>query len=149
MTIVEKHNYIDVARTFKVENFLNFFIAAAVVKWDGYRDGTEILASIGFFMVNYYKFSKELDDVPYEIFKELFHLLISYRVVTFCDHEGHTIRVVTNGMNINAEQIADRYKARLAIESFFHRIKGYLNLPIYLATPKTQYLHSISSRLVC
>ena len=51
-------------------------------------------------------------------------------MVTFCDHEGLTIRVVTNVMNVNAEQIADMYKARWAIESFFHWIKGYLNLPI-------------------
>ena len=47
MSIVEKHNYIDVARTFKVENLLNFFIAAALEKWAGYRDGAEIMVSIG------------------------------------------------------------------------------------------------------
>lgn len=278
MTIVEKHNYVDVARTFKVENLLDFFIAAAIEKWDGYRGGTEVMASIGLSPANYSTVSKKASDVPYEIFKDLFHLLISkcnrakrrtklfkqmlllvdsttitvsknrlpwapfhgersgiklhvsftpetgmpfevketgglvhdgpageslanttfilvqdraygkhdrfdhfkemnqffvirlrdnvelhrphslrrmdlsdsnvlgdvtcqvgtkqtrtkhrYRVVTFCDHKGHTIRVVTNVMNVNAEQIADMYKARWAIESFFHWIKGYLNIPI-------------------
>ncbi|MBK3497147.1 hypothetical protein JFL43_20390 [Viridibacillus sp. YIM B01967] len=38
-----------------------------------------------------------------------------YRVVTFCDHEGHSIRVVTNVMNVSAEGIANMYKARWAI----------------------------------
>ena len=77
MAIVEKHNYIDVARTFKVENLLDFFIAAALEKWAGYRDGSEVMASIGLSPVNYSTVSKKARDVPYEIFKDLFHLLIS------------------------------------------------------------------------
>ena len=59
MAIVEKHNYIDVARTFKVENLLDFFIAAALEKWAGYRDGLEVMASIGLSPVNYSTFSKK------------------------------------------------------------------------------------------
>ena len=35
-------------------------------------------------------------------------------------------------MNVNAEQIPDMYKASWAIESFFHWIKDYLNIPILL-----------------
>ncbi|CAM3066680.1 Transposase DDE domain protein [Filibacter tadaridae] len=59
-----------------------------------------------------------------------------YRVVTFYDNDGHDIRVVTNVMNVSAEEIADMYKARWAIESFFHWIKGYLNLPILFGNSK-------------
>lgn len=284
MEIVEKHHYEDVARKFHVEDLLDFFVAAALEKWAGYRDGTEIMASIGLSSVNYSTVSKKASEVPYEIFKDLFHLLVSkcnrarrrtkvmkqalllvdsttitvgknrlpwapyhgersgiklhvaftsetgmplevketggllhdgpageslankafilvqdraygkharldqfkeagqhfvirlrdnvvlhrphslqrtstkasnvdrdmtcqvgteqsrtihrYRVVTFHDREGHQIRVVTNVMNCTAEEIANMYKTRWAIESFFHWIKGYLNVPILFGNSK-------------
>lgn len=69
------------------------------------------------------------DDVTCQVGTKQSRTIHRYRVVTFCDHEGHSIRVVTNVMNVSAEEIADMYKARWAIESFFHWIKGYLNLP--------------------
>ncbi|MBE1556119.1 IS4 family transposase [Sporosarcina limicola] len=289
MELVEKHHYEDVARKFHVKDLLDFFVAAALEKWAGFRDGTEVMASIGLSPANYSTVSKKAADVPYEIFKDLFHLLIGkcnrakrrtkvvkqalllvdsttitvgknrlpwapfhdersgiklhvaytletgmpleiketgglshdgpageclankafilvqdraygkhdrfdmfnksnkqkqkqyfvirlrdnvelhrphslnrmqqpdsnvvgdvtcqvgtkqsrtidrYRVVTFCDHEGHDIRVVTNVMGVSAEEIAEMYKSRWAIESFFHWIKGYLNLPILFGNSK-------------
>ena len=282
--LIEKHHYEDIARKFHVEDLLDFFMAAALEKWAGYRDGADVMASIGLSPVNYSTISKKASDVPYEIFKDLFHLLITkcnrakrrtkvvkqalllvdsttitvsknrlpwapfhgersgiklhvaltsetgmplevketgglshdgpagetlankafilvqdraygkhdrfdmfkkqnqsfvirlrdnvelhrphslsrihlpdsnvlgdvtcqvgtkqsrtihrFRVVTFCDHEGHSIRVVTNVMGVTAEEIAEMYKARWAIESFFHWIKGYLNLPILFGNSK-------------
>ena len=77
MGLLEKHDYVDVARKFKVEDLLNFFVAAALEKWAGFRDGTEMMASIGLSPVNYSTVSKKAADVPYEIFKDLFHLLVS------------------------------------------------------------------------
>lgn len=286
LSLLEKHNYVDVARKFKVEDLLDFFVASALEKWAGFRDGTEVMASIGLSPVNYSTVSKKAADVPYEIFKDLFHLLIGkcnrairrtkvmkqalllvdsttitvgknrlpwapyhgeksgiklhvayssetgmplqvketgglvhdgpageslanhafilvedraygkhkrldqfhnqdqrqhfvirlrdnvalhqprslrriqepnsnvlgdvtcqvgsqqsrtdhrFRVVTFSDNDGNTIRVVTNVMDVSAEEIANMYKARWAIESFFHWIKGYLNLPILFGNSK-------------
>lgn len=284
--LLEKHNYVDVARKFKVEDLLNFFVASALEKWAGFREGSEVMAAIGLTPVNYSTVSKKAADVPYEIFKDLFHLLIGkcnrairrtkvmkqalllvdsttitvgknrlpwapyhgeksgiklhvsytsetgmplkveetgglvhdgpageslanhafilvedraygkhkrldlfhnrdqrqhfvirlrdnvvlhqprslrrildpnsnilgdvtcqvgtsqarthnrFRVVTFSDNDGNTIRVVTNVMDVSAEEIANMYKARWAIESFFHWIKGYLNLPILFGNSK-------------
>jgi len=284
LEIVQKHQYEDIARKFHVEDLLDFFMAAALEKWDGFRAGTEVMASIGLHPVNYSTVSKKAAEVAYEIFKDLFHLPVSkcnrairrtkvmkqalllidsttitegksrlpwapyhgersgiklhvaftsetgmplevketggllhdgtageslankafilvqdraygkharldqfndegqqfvirlrdnvelhqprslrriqlknsivekdvtcrvgteqsrtthrYRVVTFRDREGHQIRVVTNVMNVSAEDIADMYKTRWAIESFFHWIKGYLNLPILFGNSK-------------
>ena len=42
-----------------------------------------------------------------------------HRVVQFMDYEGKEMRVVTSLMDITAEEIADMYKSRWAIESFF------------------------------
>lgn len=42
-----------------------------------------------------------------------------HRVVEFIDYEGKTMRVVTSLMNITPEEIANMYKSRWAIESFF------------------------------
>ena len=80
--------------------------------------------------------SNVLGDVTCQVGTKQSRTIHRYRVVTFCDHEGHSIRVVTNVMNVSAEEIADMYKARWAIESFFHWIKGYLNLPILFGNSK-------------
>lgn len=80
--------------------------------------------------------SNVLGDVTCQVGTKQSRTIHRYRVVTFSDHEGHSIRVVTNVMNVSAEDIADMYKARWAIESFFHWMKGYLNLPILFGNSK-------------
>ena len=80
--------------------------------------------------------SNVLGDVTCQVGTKQSRTIHRFRVVTFCDHEGHSIRVVTNVMGITAEEIAEMYKARWAIESFFHWIKGYLNLPILFGNSK-------------
>ena len=45
-----------------------------------------------------------------------------HRVVQFTDCRGEDIRVVTSLMGITAEEIADMYKSRWAIESFFSEL---------------------------
>lgn len=80
--------------------------------------------------------SNVLGDVSCPVGTKQSRTIHRYRVVTFCDNEGHTIRVVTNVMDVSAEEIANMYKARWAIESFFHWIKSYLNLPILFGNSK-------------
>lgn len=95
MAIVEKHNYTDVARKFKVENLLDFFMAATLEKWAGYRDGADVMASIGLSSVDYSTISKKAGDVPYEIFKDLFHLLISK-----CNRAKRRTKVVKEALHL-------------------------------------------------
>jgi hypothetical protein len=77
ISIVQKHNYEDVARKFCVTNLLDFFLAAALEKWDGFRDGADTMSSIGLTEISYSTISKKAAEVPYKIFKDLFHLLIT------------------------------------------------------------------------
>ncbi|MBE1556893.1 transposase [Sporosarcina limicola] len=80
--------------------------------------------------------SNVVGDVTCQVGTKQSRTIDRYRVVTFCDHEGHDIRVVTNVMGVSAEEIAEMYKGRWAIESFFHWIKGYLDLPILFDNSK-------------
>ena len=57
-----------------------------------------------------------------------------YRVVLFRDFEGREIRVVTDLMQVTAEQIANIYKARWQIEVFFRWIKQHVNIPTLFGT---------------
>lgn len=57
-----------------------------------------------------------------------------HRVVFFLDNRKREIRVVTNLMMVSAELIADMYKARWKIESFFRWIKQNLNVPVLFGT---------------
>lgn len=50
---------------------------AALEQWDGYRSGVGKAESCGLSPVCYSTFSSKASDVPYELFKRLFHLLIS------------------------------------------------------------------------
>lgn len=282
--IAHKYGYEEVAREFGLKELLDFFLAAALEKWAGYREGADVMPAIGLPSVHFSTISKKAASVPYEIAKDLFHRLIKkcnraqrrtkairhalllidsttitvgenrlpwapyhgkrsgiklhvaytpetgmplevketegllhdgpageslanpafilvqdraygkhsrldafqkqnqcfvirlkdnvilhrpralrrmnhpgsnviqdvtcqvgtlqsrtkhrYRVVTFVDREGHEMRVVTNVMDVSAEEIAGMYKARWAIESFFHWIKGYLNVPILFGKSK-------------
>ncbi|EIT86174.1 transposase of IS5377-like element [Fictibacillus macauensis ZFHKF-1] len=54
-----------------------------------------------------------------------------HRVVEFTDYEGKATRVVTDLMNVAAEEIAEMYKSRWAIESFFRWIKQHLNVRFF------------------
>jgi hypothetical protein len=51
-----------------------------------------------------------------------------FRLVTFTDNEGNTIRVASNLMMMSPEDIAYIYKLRWQIELFFRWVKGNLDL---------------------
>ncbi|OXS64674.1 IS4 family transposase [Priestia filamentosa] len=71
-----------------------------------------------------------------------------HRVVQFTDHEGKEIRVVTSLMNVTAEEIADMYKSRWAIESFFRWIKQHLNVPILFGTTPNAVFNQLFTALI-
>lgn len=53
---------------------------------------------------------------------------VRLRLVEFCDEEGRPYRVVTNVMDLSAEQISEIYKHRWLIELFFKWLKQHLRL---------------------
>ena len=71
-----------------------------------------------------------------------------HRVVEFIDYEGKTMRVVTSLMNITAEEIAEMYKSRWAIESFFRWIKQNLNVPVLFGTTKNAVFNQLFAALI-
>ncbi|WP_427107831.1 IS4 family transposase [Lysinibacillus xylanilyticus] len=71
-----------------------------------------------------------------------------HRVVQFMDHEDKEIRVVTSLMDINAEEIANMYKSRWAIESFFRWIKQNLNVPVLFGTTKNAVFNQLFAALI-
>ena len=71
-----------------------------------------------------------------------------YRVVIFKDFEGREIRVVTDLMQVTAEQIAQIYKARWQIEIFFRWIKQHLNIPTLFGTTENAVYGQLYSALI-
>ena len=71
-----------------------------------------------------------------------------HRVVFFKDDKGNPIRVVTNLMNTSAESIADMYKARWQIETFFRWVKQHLNVPILFGTTKNAVYNQLFAALI-
>lgn len=71
-----------------------------------------------------------------------------HRVVEFIDYEGAIVRVVTNLRDVTAEEIADMYKERWAIESFFRWIKQNLNVPVLFGTTKNAVFSQLFSALI-
>lgn len=71
-----------------------------------------------------------------------------HRVVEFTDDRGETMRVVTNLMDITAEEIAGMYKSRWAIESFFRWIKQNLNVPVLFGTTKNAVFNQLFAALI-
>ncbi|MDQ0497036.1 hypothetical protein QOZ95_005236 [Paenibacillus brasilensis] len=68
-----------------------------------------------------------------------------HRVVMFRDFEGREIRVVTDLVQVTAEQIAQMYKARWQIEVFFRWIKQHLNIPTLFGTSE----NAVYGQLFC
>lgn len=70
-------NYEDTARKFTAHQLLLFFMHAALGQWTGYRSGVSQAEICGLQPVCYSTFSTKASEVPYELFKGLFHVLVS------------------------------------------------------------------------
>lgn len=70
-----------------------------------------------------------------------------HRVVQFTDYEGKEISVVTNLRNVTAKEIADMYKSRWAIETFFRWIKQSLNVPTLFGTTENAVFNQLFAAL--
>lgn len=75
--LLQEINYEDKARKFTANQLLLYFMHAALGQWDSYRSGIGKAIPCGLMPVCYSSFSSKAGDVPYELFKRLFHLLIS------------------------------------------------------------------------
>lgn len=71
-----------------------------------------------------------------------------HRVVEFMDYEGALVRVVTNLQGVTAEEIAEMYKERWAIESFFRWIKQHLNVPVLFGTTQNAVFSQLFAALI-
>ena len=71
-----------------------------------------------------------------------------HRVVEFTDYEGKVIRVVTNLWDVTAEEVADMYKSRWGIETFFRWIKQNLNVPTLFGTTENAVFNQLFAALV-
>ena len=68
--------YTDTARKFTVYDLLKYFVAASVGKWNSFREGESAASDFNLESVDHSTFSKKAGEVPYELFKKLFHLLL-------------------------------------------------------------------------
>ncbi|WP_223322219.1 transposase, partial [Leuconostoc mesenteroides] len=71
-----------------------------------------------------------------------------HRIVQFTDYEGKVMRVVTNLMDMTAEEIAGLYKSRWAIESFFRWIKQNLNVPVLFGTTSNAVYNQLFAAMI-
>ncbi|GIP33641.1 transposase [Paenibacillus sp. J2TS4] len=75
--VVKAIGYEDKGRTFTVFTLLQYLTNAAAGEWESYRSGADRAADCGLPSVNYSTFSKKAADVPYEVFKRLFEIMVS------------------------------------------------------------------------
>jgi hypothetical protein len=71
-----------------------------------------------------------------------------FRVVTFKDYKGKTIRVCTDLMELSAETIAEIYKMRWKVETFFRTIKQNLNLSKIFGTTENAVYNQLYAALI-
>jgi hypothetical protein len=75
--ILEDLDYKDTATKFTAHQLLLFFTHFALVEWESYRSAVGKAVTCGLRNIDYSTFSSKASDVPYELFKQLFHLLLS------------------------------------------------------------------------
>lgn len=71
-----------------------------------------------------------------------------HRVIEFLDEDGEIIRIVTSLTDVTAEEVADMYKSRWAIESFFRWIKQNLNVPILFGTSENAVFNQLFAAMI-
>ncbi|WP_337988297.1 IS4 family transposase [Lysinibacillus macroides] len=71
-----------------------------------------------------------------------------HRIVQFTDYKGKTISVITSLMGVTAEEVAEMYKSRWAIESFFRWVKQNLNVPALFGTTENAVFNQLFAALI-
>ncbi|ALA71388.1 transposase [Geobacillus stearothermophilus 10] len=69
--------YHDTSRTFTVRTLVDFFLLAALHEWKSYRHGADVAKMYGLPTFHYSTVSKKAKEVPYEVMKRLFALVVS------------------------------------------------------------------------
>jgi hypothetical protein len=76
-SVVQAMGYHDKGKKFTVCTLLQFLTNAAAGEWESYRAGADKAVLCGLPSVNYSTFSKKAADVPYEVFKRLFEIVVA------------------------------------------------------------------------
>jgi IS4 transposase len=71
------------------------------------------------------------------------------RVAVYIEEDGRTIDLITNKMEWEAATIAELYKGRWLIETFFKLIKQNLQIMTFLGTSKNACKSQIFIALIC
>ncbi|OXM14768.1 hypothetical protein [Paenibacillus herberti] len=74
--VVQAVGYVDNARKLSVYDLFLYWSVAASEEWSSYRFGADHAASSGLCPVHYSSFSGKAADVPFAVFKEIFHLIV-------------------------------------------------------------------------
>ncbi|MCS7462868.1 hypothetical protein N0M98_22340 [Paenibacillus doosanensis] len=75
-SIVNRSGYADKARKFTVYQLLQYWCTAAYEEWPSHRAGSDRASLSGLVEVHYSRFSSKAAEVPFAVFKEIFHLLV-------------------------------------------------------------------------
>lgn len=94
------------------------------------------------------EYSNVKDDVTCQLGTKQVRSKKRLRVVTFLDNNNNEIRVCTNMTDVTAETIADIYKCRWGIESFFRFIKQNLNVSRIFGTTENAAYNQLFSALI-
>lgn len=76
-SITEAVGYHDTSRTFTVRTLVDFFLLAALHEWKSFRHGADVAKMYGLPTFHYSTVSKKAKEVPYEVMKRLFALVVS------------------------------------------------------------------------
>jgi hypothetical protein len=72
----QEKDYTDTATKFTVYTMLHYLAQASYLKWDGFRECARLAPTHDLVPVHYSTLSKKAGEVPYEIFKRVFRLLV-------------------------------------------------------------------------
>lgn len=89
-----------------------------------------------------------IDDITCQLGTKQVRSKNRFRVVTFHDCNNNEIRVCTNLMDVTAETIAEIYKYRWTIESFFRFIKQNLNVSRIFGTTENAVYNQLFAALI-
>ncbi|MDO0878253.1 IS4 family transposase [Anoxybacillus gonensis] len=76
-SITEAVGYHDTSETFTVRTLVDFFLLAALHEWKSFRHGADVAKMYGLPTFHYSTVSKKAKEVPYEVMKRLFALVVS------------------------------------------------------------------------